>query len=113
MKKNLVTSIAILSLLFVVALISTPATAQKPGYYKLKTPVVGYGDTSKYIYWYTIQYPVTNVVYWGLVKDTLTVRANFDGNTTIPQTVIDNWCADDSIIPAWLETQKVWLKKDD
>lgn len=101
-------------LLTIIALLAAiTAQAQSPRYYKLKTPVIALGDTGRYIDWHAVQYPASNVFNWAVITDTINHYVIKRGGVEVPQQVIDSWGTDDKVIPQWMETQKIWLKKPD
>ena len=92
-------------------MVTLGAKAQSPWFWKLKAPVYSFEDTGKYVYWYMLNYPQTTSAYWAVITDTTTRNVLKDGNVNIPASVINSWGTDDTVIPKWLEAQKIWAKK--
>lgn len=103
----------ILQVLTALLVLLTFSAQARPNIYKLSKPVIyPNGDTLWYIHWFVLRYPESNTAYWGLRKDSVAEDRMY-GNHEIPQTVIDAWGTDDSVIPKHFEKVKVWAIKED
>lgn len=92
-----------------ICLVSTTVNAQ---WYKLDTVLYSIDDTATYMHWYMINYPQSNYCYWSIVTDSNSMAPIREGNAMIPDSVINVWGLDDSVIPIYLISNKIWLRKE-
>jgi len=99
-------------LLIIFLAINTVASSQNKTIYKLNNAIKSFDTTYQYIKWYMVDYPQSNRAYWCILKDTSLSLCVIEGIVTIPDSVINSWGNDDSIIPKYLEQLKVWANKN-
>lgn len=92
-------------------LIGSYAFGQSKNLYKLSKPIQAFDTTYEYIKWQMIDYPLTNKVYWCVVKDTSLNLCVIDGTYLVPQNIVSDLGNDNNAISKYLEQIKVWANK--
>lgn len=96
-------------ILFIITfLLSLGAYAQD---YKLEQPAV-ITDTITVLKWHTINYPQSNQLWWGVYRDSTDTDPYRSGNYYIPDSVLNKWGTDDSVIPKHLADIQIWNRKE-